>query len=1062
MADFIHLHTHSHYSLLTALPTIKGLVKAAKDEGMQAVALTDNGNFYAAVSFYQECQKEGIKPIIGVDMYVAPRTRHDKEAKIDNRWSRLVLLAETTEGYKNLIKLITRSYIEGFYYKPRADKELLEEYSKGTIAIVPSFSGDIQKALGANDEQKAKELSQWYVNTYGKDNVFLELSHHPEVDGHMDTMKKMEVFGKENSLPLVAAHDVYYIHKDDHRARETLVQIQGAGPAGGGGFGNDKPIDFSFIGEDLAKEYFKDTPEALENSVKIADRCNVEIEMKWTFPKFVIESGKTDDEELKDKVYAGAKRRKLELTKEREDRIKYELAVISEKGYSTYFLVMADLVRFAHENDILTTTRGSAAGSMVSYLTGITNVDPIEYMLPFERFLNRDRPSAPDIDLDIADNRRDDLIQYAREKYGSDNVAQIGTFGTMLARAVVRDVARALGHPYALGDMIAKSIPMGSQGFPMSIDRALDESPDFKKLYKKGGDVKEVVDLAKKIEGRVRHISVHAAGVVISPKPLIEYVPLQYDPKGTGKLITQYDMYTVGEDGIGLLKFDFLGIANLAILADAIHRVKKLQGEEIDIENIPLDDKKTFEMLARGETMGTFQLSGGAMTQFLKELKPTKIDDINAMVALYRPGPMKNIPKYIARKQGREPIHYLHPKMKNFLERSYGILVYQDDIMSAALELAGYTWKTVDKLRKAIGKKIPAEMAKQHEIFVTGCAEHSGMSQEDAERMWNLFEPFQGYGFNKAHAASYGKVAYQTAYMKANYTPEYMAAVLTSDSGNIEKVAEAINECERLGIPVKPPNVNESLGVFTVHRDEESPYIRFGLHSIKNFGEGISDIIVTERKANGKFSSLSDFLSRINDRNLNKKTLEALVQCGALDSFEDRGAMIANTEALLAFSKESAEASDQQDSLFAALPDSSAHTLSLPEKATITKGDKLSWEKELLGLYISGHPLDKFKDQIEQHDMSIKRVKENIREGIPVVVYGIIEDIRPIVTKKGDQMAFMKIADYTGSMETVVFPKVYEEFREYLETDTTLGVKGRVSNRNGEVNIIVEKVKKLV
>ena len=1054
MGSFIHLHTHSHYSLLNALPTIKDLVNAAKEDGMESLALTDNGNMYGTIAFYEACRKNDIKPIIGVDFYVAVRTRHDKEHRIDNVWSRLVLLAETYEGYLNLLQLVTTSYLEGFYYKPRIDHLLLEQHSKGLIAIIPSFSGETSKALKGAHADRAEEVLTWYTKTFGTKNVFLEITHHPEIDGHQKLMSDIIKLSNTTSVSLVAAHDVYYIKPEDRQARETLTKIQTGNFGTDTGFGDED--DFSFISTETAKKYFDDHPEALANSVKIAERCNVEIPMEWTFPNYIIESGRTPDDELRHITYEGLPWRGVELTDEVKERIDYELSVIAEKDYSTYFLVMADLVRYALKNDILTTTRGSAAGSMVSYLTGITNVNPIEYMLPFERFLNRDRPSAPDVDLDIADDRRDEMIQYARDKYGENHVAQIGTFGTLLARAVVRDVARAMGHPYNVGDTIAKAIPMGSQGFPMTIDRALKESPDFEKLYKKDSTVKEVVDLAKKLEGRVRHISVHAAGVVISPKPLVEYVPLQFDPKETGKLITQYDMHAVGEDGRGLLKFDFLGIKNLAILAAVVKRVKGIHKVDIDIENIPLDDKKTFDMLARGETMGVFQLSGQAMTQFLKELRPTTIHDINAMVALYRPGPMKNIPHYIARKQGREPIRYLHPKMKNFLERSYGILVYQDDIMSAALELAGYTWKTVDKLRKAIGKKIPAEMAQQHDIFVDGCIKESGMTKEQAEAMWDLFEPFQGYGFNKAHAACYGKVAYQTAYMKANYPTVYMASVLTADSGNVDKIAEATTECARMGIEVLPPDVNESYGFFTVAQDN---VIRFGLHSIKNFGEGIADVIIRERKDNGPYTSIANFLQRVQNRNLNKKTLEALIKSGALDSLEDRVILLNNIETLLTYAKEFASVSEYQDSLFGST-DSAPLTL-FQGGAEVTKYEKLSWEKELLGLYVSGHPLDRFKDKLENHDMTVRRAREEIREGIPVILYGLIEEAKPITTKKGEMMSFIKVADYTGSIEAVIFPKIYEEYRETLLPEQCVGIKGRVSGRNGETSIVVEAVKKL-
>lgn len=1054
MSKFVHLHTHSHYSLLTALPTIKELVESAKNDNMDSIALTDNGNLYGAIQFYKECKKNDIKPIVGSDLYIAPRTRFDKESHVDNRWSRLVVLAENDTGYKNLISLVTDGFVEGFYYKPRVDQELLEKYSKGLIAIIPSFSGETSKALQNDDTETAKEKINWYKKSFGENNVFLEITHHPEVSGHEELMKKIINLSKETNTPLVAAHDVYYINPEDRVARETMIKIQTGGVIEDQtGFGESEE-DFSFITQKKAEELFKDTPEALLNTIKIADRCNLELELgNWVFPDLKVESGKSYDDEFRDMVYSGIEKRGLQKTDELIERIEYELDIIKTKGYSPYFIVVADLLNFAHKNNILTTIRGSVAGSLATYLAYITTINPLEYKIPFERFLNPERPSAPDIDMDYADNRRDEVIQYARDKYGDDHVAQIGTFGTMMARAVVRDVARALGYPYSVGDTIAKLIPMGSQGFPMTIDKALELTPELEKLYKKDEDVKIIIDLAKKIEGRSRHISVHAAGVVISPTKLTNFVPLQLDPKGTGKLLTQYDMHAV-EDA-GLLKFDFLGLKNLSILADAIKRVKWHTKEKIDIEKIPLDDKKTFEMLSRGETMGLFQLNGSGMTRYLKELKPSRITDINAMVSLYRPGPMESIPEYIKRKENPDLIKYLDPRMKDILGQSYGVITYQDDVLLIAIKLAGYSWLEADKLRKAMGKKIPAEMEAQREKFQEGCIE-KGMSPEKAIKLWKLIEPFAAYGFNKAHAASYGRVAYQTSYMKANYPPEYMAAVLTADSGDTDKVAEAINESVRLGIPVLPPDINESFGDFAVIYDKETS-IRFGMHSIKNFGEGIADTIIEERKRSGKFESITDFLERIQDRNLNKRSLEALIKSGAMDSFDDRGVMLQNLDTLLTYNKEASNTS--QDSLFGGMSESKM-TLDRSVEPP-TKSEILGWEKELLGLYISGHPLDKHKELLKKHGMNIKKAVENTHEGVPVAIYGIINDVRPVITKKGDQMAFIKITDLTGTIEAVVFPKPYEQYKDILLQDKCIGIKGRISERNGETSLVTEKIKEI-
>ena len=1102
-SKFVHLHTHSHYSLLNALPKIDALVDSAKKNNMSALALTDNCNLYGAIEFYKACKKKDVKPIIGIDAYVAYRSRHDKVSGVDKERYRLVLLAENEIGYKNLIQLVTLAHLEGFYYKPRIDRELLEKYGAGLIAILPSFSSDILQSLKLANTEQAMERLNWYKKTFrpsaeiagslepstrdlvpngrpqASDNVgtgtprfFFEITHHPEIKGHEENMKKVLQFARKNNVPLVATHDVYYINLEDRTARETLLAIQSQ---------NDEKIeegtdDFSFISGPTAEKYFADLPDALENTAKIADRCNLEISIgKWFFPNYIVPKGHSYDEELRKITYEGIEPHGLKPTKEITERIEYELKVIKDKAYAQYFLVVADLLHFARANGILTTTRGSAGGSIVSYLTYVTTVNPIEYDLPFERFLNPERPSAPDIDIDIADTRRDEIIDYTRKKYGLDKVAQIGTFGTMMARGAVRDVTRALGFPYTLGDSIAKLIPMGVQGFPMTIDRAFKENPELKTLYDSEADVRKIMDMAKKIEGCARHISVHAAGVVISPTPLTDHVPLQYDTKGDNKIITQYDMNDVGEDGVGLLKFDFLGIRNLSILADAVKLTEKLEGVKIDIENVPIDDKKTFEMLARGETVGLFQLNGDGMTRSLKELRPTVIHDINVMVALYRPGPMNNIQNYIRRKHKQEKVDYLHPKMKSFLEKTFGVLVYQDDLLYTAIEVAGYTWGEVDKFRKAVGKKIPEEMKKQHVKFVDGCQKYGGMSEKKAEELWNLFEPFQGYGFNKAHAASYGKVAYQTAYMKANFPAIYMSAVLTAESGDVEKIAEIIGECKRMLIPVLPPDVNESFEGFTVIKSKSAEAllpqplqdsIRFGLTTIKNFGEGIATSIINERKAGGQFTSLSDFLRRIKDKNLNKKSLEALIKTGAMDCFgKDRAELLHNLDRLLTFNKEERAKGGEQDSLFSGGAEEATEidiekapsTSSGQAKTNLT--DRLIWEKELLGLYISGHPLDSFKHKLEEKEINIKKIKETAKEKNPVVVGGIIEEIRSVVTKNGDKMVFLKLADLTDSIEAVAFPKIFEQFQDILIPESCIVIKGTFSTRNDGKSILIDKVR---
>ena len=1067
---FTHLHTHSHYSLLQALPKIPELIAAAKKNEMESLALTDNGNMYGAIEFYKECKKAGIKPIIGVDAYLASRTRLDKQVGVDKDRFRLVLLCKNEVGYKNLLKLVTVSYLEGFYYKPRIDFELLEKYSEGLICISSSWSGDVSTALRNRNTELAGDLIEKYKKIFGNDEAldfYIEITKHPELEGHDEHMNILAEFAKKNSVGIVAAHDIYYINPEDKEAKNTLMAVSQGAPQGRGerGAWDNEDEDFSFLSDTEIKERFQDMPEAIFNNQKITAMCNLELELgKWAFPDIKVESGKSYDDELRDLAYNGLEKRGLPKSVEVLDRLEYELDVIKTKGYSPYFLVVADLLKYAHEHGILTNIRGSVSGSLATYVSGITNINPLEYEIPFERFLNPDRPSAPDIDMDFADDRRDEMVEYVKRKYGEDRVAQIGTFGTMMARGSVRDTARAMGFAYTAGDAIAKLIPMGQQGFPMTIDRAMTEVPELAELYKKDADSKKIIDMAKKIEGCARHIGVHAAGVVISPTTLTDFTPLQYDPKGEGKIITQYDMYSVDENGAGLLKFDFLGLKNLSIIAATIDLAKNVKNVEIDLDNLPVNDKKTFEMLARGETQDLFQLNGDGMTRFLVELKPTAIHDINAMVALYRPGPMQFIPNYIERKHDSSKIVYLDPALEPILKKTYGILVYQDDLLMMAHNLAGYTWGEVDKFRKAVGKKIPEEMAKQREKFIKGCMEHSKWNEKKAKEIWKWIEPFAAYGFNKAHSVSYGRVAYHTAYLKANFPGEYMRAVLSAESGETEKVAQTITECKRMGIQILPPDINESYSDFTLVKKEINDgkeTIRFGLTTIKNFGEGISHVITAERKEKGKFKSLEDFLVRVQDRNLNKKSLDALIKSGAMDSFGERGSMIANMDTLLEYNKESV-GNKEQDSLFNLLPSSGSYSpLHLALANPSTPAENLAWEKELLGLYVSGHPLEQFKDKLANQKTTIKKIKESSKENETVVVGGLIENMRDILTKGGEKMFFVKFVDLTDEIELVVFPRVLKEFSSIFVPDQCIAVKARVSLRNGEKSLIAEKAKKL-
>ncbi|MBU0569845.1 DNA polymerase III subunit alpha, partial [Patescibacteria group bacterium] len=791
--------------------------------------------------------------------------------------------------------------------------------------------------------------------------------------------------------------------------------------------------------------------------------CNVEIKLgQWIFPKVEIPKGQTAAEHLRSEAHKKLKTKYKKVTKELKDRLEFELEVIITKGYAPYFLIFQDLANWASENKVPINTRGSAAGSLVSYSLGITTVDPIKYLLPFERFLNPLRPKPPDIDMDIADNKRDEMIAYLVDKYGKDKVAQICTFGRMLAKGSVRDIARVLGYPYAVGDRISKVIPLGSQGFPMSIERALELSPELKGMYTSEEDTKKIIDLAKQVEGNARHASVHAAGVVISPGDLTDLSPLQLDTSAEKKLITQYEMHAA--EDVGLVKLDILGIRNLSILGESVFLVEKTLGEKIDLSKIPLDDKKTFEMLSRGETMGAFQLSGSGMTKFIIDLKPERVEDLMAMVALYRPGPMANINDYIARKKGDQEITYLHPKMKNFLEKSFGILVYQDDLLFAALELAGYDWKSVDKLRNAIGKKIPSEMAKQHKIFVTGCIEHSQMTEEKAEGLWALFEPFQGYGFNKAHAASYGMVSYQTSYMKANYPVQYMCALLTAECNDKDKVSLAIHECKRIGIKVEPPDINQSGTDFTIIEDEglaNGYVIRFGLNAIKNVGKAAIEAIF-EARNEGDFVSFADFLTRVDGRRVNKRVLESLIKVGALSKFGNRATLLSGfDEVRNRISKP--KGSENQQGLFS--QEEIKNSMKTPTGSLLVEIDEFadeeieSLERELLGLSLSAKPVDELIGSLASsatHKISGIE-KDSLPAAVKIAI--VVEDVRVVITKKsGQEMAFVKVKDDTGSLDLVVFPKIYKNTRALWADNTPFLISGKPDNRDGELSILVDEV----
>jgi DNA polymerase-3 subunit alpha len=1068
MAEFVHLHNHSEYSLLDGLSRIDPMVEYAKNQGMKAIAITDHGNLYGAIKFYKKCLAEEIKPIIGCEIYVAKRNLHDKEAGVDKDYNHLILLAKDLQGYKNLLKIITISHLEGFYYKPRTDVALLKKYSEGLICLTACVNGYVGEPLLEGKDEEAKKRLSTLIDIYSKENLFLEIQRHFHVPPQAELNEKLINLSKEFGVGLVATNDNHYIEKDDAEAQELLLCIgtQTTVLDEGRKLSMIDSPDFYIKSAQEMSEAFKDVPEAISNSVKIADMCNLELTLgKWIMPQYEVPKGMTTADYFKELIEERLPQRYPKVTTEIRERINYEIEVILKKGYETYFLTVADFVNWAKDHGIsVGPGRGSAAGSVVSYILRITDVDPFYFNLPFERFLNPERPSAPDIDLDFADTRRDEVIQYVTEKYGHDKVAQIITFGTMEARGSVRDAGRALGMPYAQPDRISKMIPPGWQGHHMTIDLALAQSPDLKNAYDTEPETKKLLDIAKKLNGVARHASVHAAGVVIADKDLTEYVPLQKETNGD-KIVTQYDMYTVGEDGVGLLKMDFLGLRNLTIIQEALRFIKENQGKEIDFQKISYDDPPTYKLLASGETTGIFQLESAGMRRYIKELKPTTIFDVMAMVALYRPGPMQNIPDFIARKHDPSKITFPDPRLKQILANSYGILTFQDDVLLTTIALAGYTWLDADKFRKAMGKKIPAEMKKQKEIFLSGAVKN-GLTQKKAEEIFELIAPFAGYGFNKAHASCYATIAFRTAYLKAHFPVEFMTALLTAESRGStgpmknEKISIAVAECKRLKIDVLGPNVNRSLQDFSI----EDNKVRFGLSAVKNVGSAAITTIL-EARNNGEFKSLADFCSRVDLSKVNKKTLESLIKAGAFDEFGKRASLLFSiTNIVSSITKKAVKKPTNQVSLFADFPQETIGPILDPtvqEIEDFTDSEKLMFERELLGFFLSDHPLNyKLNTLFTFATHKISDLPE-VSNGAKIKIGGLISSVKKIFTKRSnEEMAFVTLEDHLGvSIECVVFPKIFEKSKSYLVKDAIVIMEGKLDFKEEIPVIIVEGVR---
>ena len=1080
--NFTHLHVHTEYSLLDGFSRVKTLVKRAKEKGMTAVAITDHGCMFGAIDFYKAAKAEGIKPIIGCEVYTAPRKLTDKDPNYDKHQGHLVLLAKDMVGYKNLIKIVSKSYVDGFYYKPRTDMDELKKHSQGLIALSACLAGDVPRAIMNGNYDKARKLAMEYREIFGNGNYYLEIQDHglPE---QKQVNTEVVRLSRELNIPLVATNDVHYVDKDDAKIQDILMCLQMQKTIDDENRMKFPSDEFYLKSREEMEQLFPELEEALDNTNEIAERCNVEFEFhKYHLPRYDVPEGYTTNGYFRELCQKGLVERYGEdCPEEYKERLEYELNTIENMGYVEYFLIVWDFINFAKQNNIMVGPgRGSAAGSIVAYTLKITDIDPMKYSLLFERFLNPERVSMPDIDIDFCYERREEVIDYVKRKYGEDHVAQIITFGTMGAKIAIRDVARVLNVSYNKADQIAKEIPFE---LGMTIDKAMDSNPTLVELYESDAEAREVIDISKRLEGTLRHASTHAAGVVIARNPVDEYVPLY---KHQDSITTQFTMTTLEE--LGLLKMDFLGLRTLTVIRDALDLIelnRDIKGytEHIDFSKMEYDDDEVFETLSQGNTLGVFQLESSGMRNFMKQLKPNSFEDIVAGISLFRPGPMDSIPTYIENKNNPEKVTYINDKLRPILEVTYGCLVYQEQVMQVVRDLAGYSYGRSDLVRRAMSKKKMDVMEEERQYFIhgkfddegnieiPGCI-RNGISEEDANKIFDDMIDFARYAFNKSHAAAYGVLAYETAYLKVHYPVEFMAALMTSIMGNSDKVVEYIRECNAIGIPVNPPDINKSFSKFSVEGDS----IRFGLAAVKNVGVNIIENIVKEREENGEFKDFVDFAKRLDTKDTNKRVVESLIKCGAFDQIsENRATLMVGYESVLeSISMDRKKNVQGQISLFDAFsaqvdeaPEMQLST-NLPVVREFSEKERLNMEKEVLGMYLSGHPLSEYKSELDRKtSINMKKINElkedektymklHDRE---VIMGGMVIAKRIMTTKRNEIMAFITLEDLYGTIEVVVFPQTLKKFNILLNDDSIILIKGAISIDDDEAKLIARDIK---